>query len=285
METSNSAHRKDEILPPDLSRQLRRFYSDSTAYRDHLAQKDESHFQNFVRLVSTHIPSDSSILEIGTGTGQVAWALSQKKYHVVGSDISFLFLRAASRTIATPAKPAFANCDAAALPFRSNSFDAVVGGELVEHLPDLNAVLREMARVVRPGGRIVLRSPALASPIWPLIDLPRLLTGKGGRPPHYNTFGEAMRFFGSNLMRSMRIALRKQVVFEQRQPDLDLSVEGGDRDAAYWSSVVEISRLLISLNFKIIQKVEISRPKLIGRLLAQFAPFLSPTIALVAEKK
>lgn len=49
--------------------------------------------------------------------------------------------------------------DGAALPLRTAAFDAAVLGEVVEHLEDPAPVLAEVARVVRPGGRVVITTP------------------------------------------------------------------------------------------------------------------------------
>jgi SAM-dependent methyltransferase len=50
-------------------------------------------------------------------------------------------------------------CDAAQVPVADASFDVVVCTEVLEHLPRPDAVLREMARILRPGGRVVLTAP------------------------------------------------------------------------------------------------------------------------------
>jgi ubiquinone/menaquinone biosynthesis C-methylase UbiE len=55
------------------------------------------------------------------------------------------------------------------LPFRDASFDAVVALDLLEHVGEDGNVLREMCRVTRPGGRVVLTVPALAI-LWSAHD-------------------------------------------------------------------------------------------------------------------
>ena len=49
--------------------------------------------------------------------------------------------------------------DAQPLPFRDESFDALFAGELVEHLPDPRPALVDFARVLRPGGTLILTTP------------------------------------------------------------------------------------------------------------------------------
>lgn len=50
-------------------------------------------------------------------------------------------------------------CDATAIPVADGSFDAVLCTEMLEHVPDPVAVVRELARVLRPGGRLLLTAP------------------------------------------------------------------------------------------------------------------------------
>ena len=55
-----------------------------------------------------------------------------------------------------------------AIPLRSDSVDAALATELLEHVPDPQPLLREVRRVLRPGGRLYLTVPYL----WPLHDVP-----------------------------------------------------------------------------------------------------------------
>lgn len=59
--------------------------------------------------------------------------------------------------------------DALAIPCRDGSFDNVLSIQLMEHLPDPEKHLREIRRVLRPGGRLLLSTPFL----WPRHGLPR----------------------------------------------------------------------------------------------------------------
>jgi len=265
---------------------MRRFYASSAAYRNHLAEKSQLHYRHFLDLIKRHVPPHSRILEIGAGTGQVAHALAQQGHCVIATDLSALFLKTARQlSEESSVQPQFLVADINTLPFATSSFDAVAGGELLEHLADVPHALEEMIRVLRPGGVLILRSPALAAPVWPLMDLPRLLTGRGGRPPHYENLPQAAAFLFRNSMRCLRIALRIEPRFERRAPDLDLAVEGGDRDAAYWSSAIEISRYLRSHGMQIRQIIDIGNRGIVIKMMAKTITWLWPTISIVAVKK
>lgn len=50
-------------------------------------------------------------------------------------------------------------CDATAIPVEGDTFDAVLCTEMLEHVPDPQAVVRELSRILKPGGRLLLTAP------------------------------------------------------------------------------------------------------------------------------
>lgn len=50
-------------------------------------------------------------------------------------------------------------CDAAAIPEKDAAFDAILSTEMIEHVPDPLAVINECARLLKPGGRLILTAP------------------------------------------------------------------------------------------------------------------------------
>jgi phosphatidylethanolamine/phosphatidyl-N-methylethanolamine N-methyltransferase len=97
------------------------------------------------------------VLEIGVGTG-INLSLYPRDCQVTGVDLSRAMLdkaraRAASRHLE---HVRLFQMDAADLRFRDNSFDVVYAAYLVSVVPDPIAVVREMQRVCRPGGRLVI---------------------------------------------------------------------------------------------------------------------------------
>ena len=95
-------------------------------------------------------------LDVATGTGDLAIALKRRvgpRGEVVGSDFSDRMLELA-RQKAADVKFEWGN--ALELPYEDDSFDAVTVGFGARNFSDLGAGLREMARVTRPGGRLVV---------------------------------------------------------------------------------------------------------------------------------
>jgi SAM-dependent methyltransferase len=96
----------------------------------------------------------SHVLELGIGTGRIAVPLAAHVGRVVGVDVARPMLaRLRSKTAEPRIVPLLA--DALALPFRDARFDAVVATHVFHLLPGWRAALREAARVLAPGGRLL----------------------------------------------------------------------------------------------------------------------------------
>ena len=99
------------------------------------------------------------ILDVATGTGLVARALARRSgCEVVGLDQSERMLDGARGRVASrpelAARITFLRGDAEHLPFADGQFDALTFTYLLRYVDDRDATMRELARVVRPGGRI-----------------------------------------------------------------------------------------------------------------------------------
>jgi demethylmenaquinone methyltransferase/2-methoxy-6-polyprenyl-1,4-benzoquinol methylase len=95
----------------------------------------------------------SRALDVATGTGDLAIELASRGAEVVGSDFSEGMLDVARRK--APGLT-WEQGNALALPYPDASFDAATVGFGARNFSDLGQGLREMSRVVRPGGRVVV---------------------------------------------------------------------------------------------------------------------------------
>jgi demethylmenaquinone methyltransferase/2-methoxy-6-polyprenyl-1,4-benzoquinol methylase len=95
----------------------------------------------------------SKALDVATGTGDLAIALADRGAEVVGSDFSEQMLAIARRK--APAIR-FDQGNALELPYGEGWFDAATVGFGVRNFSDLDQGLRELTRVVKPGGRVVI---------------------------------------------------------------------------------------------------------------------------------
>ena len=99
---------------------------------------------------------DRVVLDLGCGKGRVArLALERGARETVGVDVSEAMLKAAAASL--PASSVrWVQADGRALPFEAASFDVVICALMMGHVDDLEAALSEIARVLRPGGLLLL---------------------------------------------------------------------------------------------------------------------------------
>jgi SAM-dependent methyltransferase len=131
--------RKNQLVnapPPgawDLYYSLRRFYVDQF-FGEHAAR----------------LPRDCRVLDLGGNR-------TQKRGHF---DIEQLPLQVTYANLVPDKKPDVV-CDASMVPFGDRMFDALICGELLEHVPDPRLVLAEASRLLEPEGRLLITVPFL----------------------------------------------------------------------------------------------------------------------------
>jgi demethylmenaquinone methyltransferase/2-methoxy-6-polyprenyl-1,4-benzoquinol methylase len=148
-------------------------------------------------------PRGALALDIGTGTGDMAVELVRGgAARVVAADFSPAMLEAASRKTAD--RPAsFVLADALRLPFADGAFDAVTNGFLLRNLSSLPAAFAEMARVLRPGGRLAcldMTQPprsvfGAAYRVYFNRIIPVVAGAMGGNPGAYRYLSHSLRGF------------------------------------------------------------------------------------------
>jgi SAM-dependent methyltransferase len=100
------------------------------------------------------------VLDAGCGIGRLMLRLQRRGCETVGVDIVRRDLLAGQRHLAgLEPLASFVEGDGGRLPFADASFDLVACTEVLEHCADANLALRELARVLRPGGRLVVSVP------------------------------------------------------------------------------------------------------------------------------
>lgn len=99
-----------------------------------------------------------ALLDVCCGTGKLAELARANGIRAIGADFSFIALRQCTAPVAV--------ADALRLPFASDAFDYVVCLGSLEHLVEMNAGVREMARVLKPGGEACVLVPNTFGLLW-----------------------------------------------------------------------------------------------------------------------
>ncbi len=177
-------------------------YSCSDSYRElyeEIAQKFPQNrllegYHHFRRLqmvlkLMDRLGEDLLVLDAGCGDGIQAAAISNKN-RVIGIDISQTRLRRAQEIVN---KGSFINGDLLSLPFKDNIFDVVLFLEVLEHLPGPIPVLRELRRIVKRGGYLILDTPSKTN----IVDI--LLRLIGRNPPNWGLYLDKSHLFFYNM--------------------------------------------------------------------------------------
>ncbi|KJS21291.1 MAG: hypothetical protein VR72_11085 [Clostridiaceae bacterium BRH_c20a] len=130
-------------------------------------------WQSFM-LNKTGLKEGGHGLDVCCGTGELAFKMAKlvgKTGNISGLDFSENMLAVAKEKLAvSDAKNInFVQGDALELPFEDNSFDAATNGFALRNVTDIPKAIREMARVVKPGGKVVCLE--VSRPLNPLLRL------------------------------------------------------------------------------------------------------------------
>ena len=102
------------------------------------------------------VGGDSAVADVGTGTGFVLEGLVGKAGSLVGFDESPEMLAVARQRFAQHPGVRFEQTDGAVLPADGDSFDAVFANMYLHHAPEPQKAIAEMARVLKPGGKLII---------------------------------------------------------------------------------------------------------------------------------
>jgi len=162
----------DETRAFFASRALRwndRFGDDGPAYEQAIRESD--------------VPPGATVVDVGCGTGRALPAMRDAVGDggvVIGIDLTPEMLTVASLQCTSQFQLVLA--DARRLPLADGSIDVVFAAGLVQHLPDPRAGLAELARVTRPGGRLIIFHPSGRAALAARTDGPCVTTSRSPAP-------------------------------------------------------------------------------------------------------
>lgn len=139
------------------------FVPTPSPYRSHRAtwrQPLHLHLEPLWRELTRALsPLGGEVIDIGCGAAPYRQLFSSKVTRYIGVD----------RDRTDNSCIEIVSADAHSLPFESATFDVAVSFQALEHVEKPSECMREMSRVIRPGGHVVITAPG----VWPLHEAPR----------------------------------------------------------------------------------------------------------------
>ncbi|MHB8520739.1 MAG: class I SAM-dependent methyltransferase [Limisphaerales bacterium] len=213
-----------------LHRELRSFYNAQPDYFEQASATNRKLTPERAQLFKWISPGDR-VLDVGCGTCENGLHLATRGPYF-GCDISFVALKLAAAAL-PPQSRGLVQAESQTLPFLSNTFDVVLSTYALEHFVFPRESLDEIWRVCRPGGRVMLISPA--------YDDPRLLPPSTSHWSRMQRRWQMVRQTGRQLMRHIR---PRHFYFARiEQPRILSDAYQSDFDAVHLVSAREIANL------------------------------------------
>jgi len=265
-EQSDSSKFYDELFSDTKTKQIKPEFFDKVKTESKVAQNSIGKIEEVVAFIEKHQLTDSITIEIGGGVFQGRSANAYKRLNnYYPLDISASSIRRYSDTFNMPGIIA----DATKLPFKDNSVDFIFTHTFLEHPITPDAVVKEIARVLKPGGYI-LHLDAWFCRWWHRYGVVNL------KPRSKMTFGEKMIDTGAKitefkLIRIPPIIIKRffkevfsstkdpiELSYKKLQPNYDLHL-ACDEDAASSIDPLDVIRFYESNGFKTEQPLSLKQ--------------------------
>src|SRR5512135_1681549 len=107
-------------------------------------------------IAKADLPPKAVVADVGTGTGFVAQGLASRAAKVIGFDASPEMLAVARRNLAALGNVEWREAPGDQLPIAADTLDGVFANMYLHHAPDPAAAIKELARVIKPGGVVCI---------------------------------------------------------------------------------------------------------------------------------
>lgn len=152
------------------------FHLSTKAAEGYESQKVPSFFAPLARatLDAVSLPESANVIDVACGTGVVTKTVASRltgQGRIVGTDLNPSMIEVARRTMpATDHAVEWFSCDVAVQPFEDGEFDVAFCQQGLQFFPDKPKALAEIARVVKPGGRLYLSCWRAESPLFQAVS-------------------------------------------------------------------------------------------------------------------
>jgi len=209
------------------------------------------------------LPPDARILELGCGPG-LLWAENLERipdgWSITLTDASAGMVREAEERLGSD-RMTFRVADAQEIPFEDETFDAVLANHMLYHVPDVPRALSEVARVLRPGGRLYASTNGVGhmrelGPMRHVLDPSHPPDAATKEPVAFsleNGAAQLSRLFSEVSLRRHEGAL----LVTEAEPLLEYLLSGVTAEAAAGEPAAEFSRRVSALEARLRRELDL----------------------------
>jgi ubiquinone/menaquinone biosynthesis C-methylase UbiE len=215
------------------------------ALQDARAAELEQHVVRFVAPAG-----DERALDSGTGSGALAFALAPHVREVVGIDLVPELLDQARKRAERVPNASFVEGDATKLPFEYGSFDLAGSLRTLHHIPRPELAMAELARVTRPGGRLLVVDQIASVDPLAALELNRFERARD--PSHVRALADVdlRGLFESNSL----VVLKAEFESEVRDLDAYLDLAGCEGEARERAATLAPPNYAAELGWYLLEK-------------------------------
>jgi ubiquinone/menaquinone biosynthesis C-methylase UbiE len=154
-------------LPDDEASLIdERYHDDEAAHYDSYSEIPRvAAAENWILPWIAERTGSGVVVDLGCGTGRVTEHLANDTRRVIAVDRSQNMLERVRAKVSGD-DVLFLRSDARRLPLGDGTVDAVVCSGVLHHIPDWQSCVADLARVLKPGGRLIVREPSARYPAW-----------------------------------------------------------------------------------------------------------------------
>lgn len=152
------------------------------------------------------VPEGANVLDCAAGTGELSIAAAEKAEQVLCTDMSLPMLERAKKKSEKKGikNIAFAERDIFDLPDEDNTYDVAIAGNVLHLLEEPQKAVRELCRVTKPGGRVILPT-FMAKNSNPLIKIYTLLGYKAFASYTVESYEKMLKYCGCGRVKVTKI--------------------------------------------------------------------------------
>ena len=236
-----------------MDKEIKRFYASSKNYLERLKRHNENSYARYIELCRANITSGASILECGCGVGLSSYLLTKEGFKVTAVDISPLFISEAKKRYGDQPGLRFLVGDVRNMSFPGQTFDVVCSTVLLEHVTNVKRTLKEMCRVLKNEGLLIIDMPNFLDPVQHLTAYIQRKAEDKHKPWEAKTrIGAFFQFIRITcVVVGKALGINKKIYSLKPILSNDKSVCGQDFDATWLSNRFDVGNILSELGFSI----------------------------------